>query len=120
MSRNGDDTPNPREMHELGDETQKRPVADIKKFVGSLDLMQMRFLMTVLMSGPTAIAECYNWSHERWNSFTQAERDKAAAEAQERFFTVEAWERYNLAHRLGVDDPTQLDEGLTVNLDKKD
>jgi hypothetical protein len=72
--------------------------ADFEEFVKSLTLAQTGFVTNLLKWAAEGdygvVEEFYMWAANRWNDAPDRERDAAAHEAEERFFTLKAFERY--------------------------
>jgi hypothetical protein len=81
-----------------GDESTRR-APDFEEFVKTLDNVQIGFMTNLLLHAAEGdygvVEELYMHLANHWHdNCTQEERDAAAGEASERFFTEKAYDRY--------------------------
>jgi hypothetical protein len=92
-----------------GDESTRR-APDFEEFAKTQNPAQLGFLVNLLAHAAEGdygvVEELYMWCANRWNDeMTPQERNHAAGEAEERFWTEKAHDRYQQqmkqAHELG-------------------
>jgi hypothetical protein len=79
---------------------------DVARFVAHLDDAEVIFLTTVIGFGPSGVEEMYIHLAERYNNMP--DRHVKATQATERFFSEEAYDRYEKAQREVMGGGQQL------------